>query len=49
MSLEEADSSDTNNNNLAISNEGNMTIINEQISFEGLDVLMLFHCEVGKK
>ena len=45
MNLEEEDSSDANNE---ISNEGNTSITNEQRSFEGLDVPMMFCCDVVK-
>ena len=44
MNLEEADSSDANNDNVEIANEGNLTIANEQRSFEGLEVPTLLHC-----
>ena len=40
MSLEEADSSDSNNNNAEMSNERNIIINNEQRSFEVLDAPM---------
>ena len=46
--LEEADSSDTNDNNTAINIEGNATISNYQKSFESLDSPMLFCCDARK-
>ena len=45
MNLEEADSLDANNNNVVISNEANITITNEQRSFEDLDAPIVFHCD----
>ena len=38
---------DNNNNNAEIGNEGNTTIFNEQISFKGLDALILCHFDQG--
>ena len=35
VDLEEVDSSDTTNSNVAVANEGSMTISNEQRSLEG--------------
>ena len=48
MSLEEEDSSDTNNNDAEIDNEENTKITNEQRSFKGLDLPILLHCNTGK-
>ena len=45
MHFEEAYFSDTNNNNAVTTNEGNITIANEQRYFEGLDAPMMIHCD----
>ena len=49
MNIEETDSSDTNNANAEISNEGKTTITNKQKSFKYLDTPMLLHRDEGKK
>ena len=49
LNLEEVESMDANDNNLEITNEGNASITNEQISFKGLDGPIMYRCDEGKK
>ena len=48
ISLEEADSSGASNNDVEMSNEGNITITNDQRYLEVLGQPILFHCDAGK-
>ena len=48
MNIEEVDSSETNDNDMEISNEGCTTIANEQRSFKSLDEPMMLNCDEGK-
>ena len=47
MNLEEAESLDGNNNDLEVTNEGNVSITNEQRYFKDLDATMMHHCDEG--
>ena len=47
VDLEGSNSSDTNNTNSEVTNEGIVTIADEQRCFEGLDTPMLLHCDEG--